>query len=82
MTATYFSGKRLFALLSDRPRHSSKWPEGQIVGSGRIVANSEVTPFWSDFLVGGDSPGTWIFECELLTDCHMIPSKKRGGAGT
>jgi hypothetical protein len=23
-----------------------------------MVANPEVTPFWSYFLVGGDSPGT------------------------
>jgi hypothetical protein len=61
---------------------SSSREIGVVPSSGRIVANSEVTPFWSDFLVGGDSPGTWIFECELLTDCHMIPSKKRGGAGT
>ena len=27
--------------------------EGQIAGSGRIVGHSEVTPFWSYFLVAG-----------------------------
>jgi hypothetical protein len=28
-----------------------------------VVANSEVTPFWSYFLVAGDSPGAGEFSC-------------------
>jgi hypothetical protein len=30
----------------------------QLPSSGRIVANSEVTPFWSYFLVAGEPFGT------------------------
>ena len=49
MTATYFSGKRLVALLGDMARHSSKRPEEQIVGSGRMVANPDITPVFGDY---------------------------------
>jgi hypothetical protein len=56
----------LVSSAENRPTHSSRLVEGQIAGSGRIVAHPEVTPFWSYFLVGGQPPRTLEFAFKIL----------------
>jgi len=44
----------------------------KIASSGRIVANSEVTQFWSYFQVGGDPPGIRFSIATSMSDFSII----------